>query len=137
LSPRWPERTMAFEGLIPVTDISVGDWLEPRMCGFGGQVGSVVPTMGFEAFARVLHPAADERGRPATWADVCERLGRTSHALMQWRSIATVRSVGVSEGRWPRRRAWRWARTTTSPTPATSSTAERGPCLREQPPDPR
>jgi hypothetical protein len=97
---------MAFEGLTPVTDVEVGDWLEPRMCGFGGRVCSVVPTAGFEAVARVLHPAEDEHGDPATWTDVCARLGRTPHALMQWRSIARVRQVEVVEGRWPRRRRY-------------------------------
>ena len=96
---------MAFEGLIPVADVSVGDWLEPRMCGFGGRVCSVVPTAGFEAVARVLHPA-DEKGHPVSWAEVCGRLGRTAHGLMQWNSIAGVREHHVTEGRWPRRRRY-------------------------------
>ena len=96
---------MAFEGLVPVTDVSVGDWLEPRMCGFGAQVCSVVPTQGFEAVARVLHPA-EEEGRPVPWSEVCERLGRTAHPVMQWNAIAGVREHTVEEGRWPRRRRY-------------------------------
>ena len=93
---------MAFEGLHPVRDVSVGDWLQPRMCGFGGRVCCVVPTDGFEAVARVLHPAEDA-GRPVRWAEVCERLGRTAHALMQWRSISGTREHVTTQGRWPRR----------------------------------
>lgn len=96
---------MAFEGLVAVADVSVGGWLEPRMCGFGGRVCSVVPTDGFDAVVRVLHPAAD-RDSPVSWAEVCRRLGRTPHPLMQWRSVAGVRQHDVVEGRWPRRRRY-------------------------------
>jgi hypothetical protein len=96
---------VAFEGLVPVADVSVGAWLEPAMCGFGGRVCSVVPTAGFDAVARVLHPAEDRDG-PVSWAEVCRRLGRTPHALMQWHSVAGVRQHHVVEGRWPRRRRW-------------------------------
>jgi hypothetical protein len=92
----------AFDGLVPVADVSVGAWLEPRMCGFGGRVCSVVPTTGFEAFARILHPAGDG-DRAIRWAEVSEQLGRTMHPLVQWNSIAGVREVEVTEGRWPRR----------------------------------
>jgi hypothetical protein len=93
---------MAFEGLVPVADVSVGDWLQPRMCGFGGRVCSVVPTVGFEAFARVLHPAGDAEG-PVRWSEVCDRLGRTAHALMQWGAISGTRQHVTTTGRWPRR----------------------------------
>lgn len=78
---------MAFEGLEPVTDVSVGDWIAPRLRGFGGHVNQVVPD-GFAAYARVLHPAQDEHGQSVPWADVCRRTGRTAHSLMQWASIA-------------------------------------------------
>jgi len=116
---------MAFEGLAPVPDVSVGDWLEPRMCGFGGRVCSVVPTAGFEAFARILHPPHDG-DELVTWAEVCRRLGRTAHPLMQWRSIAGVRQVDVDEGRWPRRRRY---------TTSTSEWPGGGPDEGNLPPD--
>ena len=78
---------VAFEGLEPVTDVSVADWIAPRLRGFGGRVNQVVPD-GFAAYARILHPADDEYGEPTTWAEVCRRTGRTAHPLMQWTSIA-------------------------------------------------
>ena len=104
---------MPFEGLVPVTDVSVGGWLEPRMCGFGGRVCCVVPTTGSEAIARVLHPAEDVDG-PVRWSEVCRRLARTAHALMQWKSISGTREHVRTEGSWPRRRQFS---TTTSEWP--------------------
>ena len=50
-----------------VTDMSVTEWIAPRLGPFGGQVGSVVPH-GFQAYARVLHPPEELDGRPTTWA---------------------------------------------------------------------
>jgi hypothetical protein len=70
-----------------VTDVSVGDWIAPRLRGFGGHVNQVVPG-GFAAYARLLHPAQAETGRSVPWAEVCRRTGRTAHPLMQWTSIA-------------------------------------------------
>jgi hypothetical protein len=70
------------KGLEPVTDVSVADWVAPRLtCSFG-RVSTTVPG-GFAAYARVLHPVDDE----ATWAEVCSDTGATAHALMQWHRI--------------------------------------------------
>lgn len=93
---------MSFEGLQPVADPSAGSWIAPRLHGFGGRVHSVVPD-GFAAYARILHPAADETGRDIRWSEVCRQTGRTAHALMQWTSIAGVVEHVSTEGRWPRR----------------------------------
>ncbi|WP_317494201.1 hypothetical protein [Haloechinothrix sp. LS1_15] len=71
----------------PVSDVSVGDWIAPRLGTFGGWVGSVVPH-GFDAYARVLHPVVDAEDQPATWVDVCAATGKQAHALMQWGRIA-------------------------------------------------
>lgn len=82
------------KGLEPVTDMSAGAWIAPRLGPFGGWVCSVVPRE-FEAYARVLHPV--ELTRPAlpedpsavtTWEAVCHATGRTPHALMQWLSVS-------------------------------------------------
>ena len=80
---------MSFEGLEPVRDVGAADWIAPRLRGFGGRVHCVVPD-GFAAYARILHPAADEHGEPLSWAQVCRTTGRMAHALMQWNSIAGV-----------------------------------------------
>ena len=73
-----------------IEDVTVGDWIAPRLGPFGGRVGSVVPR-GFAAYARVLHPARGEDDRERGWAEVCAATGRTAHALMQWSAIAPER----------------------------------------------
>jgi hypothetical protein len=82
------------KGLEPVTDMSVGAWIAPRLGPFGGWVSSVVPRE-FEAYARVLHPVdlagrvpPDDLTAVTTWAAVCRATGRTPHALMQWLSVS-------------------------------------------------
>lgn len=80
---------MSFEGLEPVSDVSAGAWIAPRLCGFGGRVCCIVP-VGFAGYARVLHPPANAGGGLATWAQVCESTGRIAHPLMQWHKISTA-----------------------------------------------
>ncbi len=113
------DQLMSMEGLRPALAPTAGEWIAERLRGFGSTVACNVPT-GFAAYARVLHPvdlfappadfANDPTADPAehsamlTWTQVCERTGRTPHALMQWRSITTP-APGVqlplsSEGRW-------------------------------------
>ena len=93
---------MSFEGLTPVTDVRAGGWIAPRLCGFGGRVCCIVPA-GFAGYARVLHPAADERGGLASWAQVCQLTGRIAHPLMQWHMISTAPRTGSPAGAvsWP------------------------------------
>lgn len=83
--------------LQPMSDMSVGAWIAPRLGPFGGWVGSVVP-QGFEAYARILHPVLSPDQQPTTWAAVCAAEGRTPHALMQWNAIAGVVDVTTAEG---------------------------------------
>jgi hypothetical protein len=74
--------------LVPVTDPSVGDWIEPRFSDDSGAVGGTVP-QGYPAYARVFHPVDLGDGRPPlTWADVCRRTGRIPHPVMQWHAIS-------------------------------------------------
>jgi hypothetical protein len=93
---------VSFEGLAPVTDVRAGAWIAPRLCGFGGRVCCIVPA-GFAGYARVLHPAADERGEPASWAQVCELTARIAHPLMQWHTISTAPPTDSPTGAvsWP------------------------------------
>ncbi|WP_432548369.1 hypothetical protein [Kineococcus sp. SYSU DK004] len=84
---------MSFEGLRAVTDPAAGAWIAPRL-GHGWRAGGVVPR-GYAAYARVLHPVDASRPlRVRTWAEVCERTGRTPHALVRWEDI-TVPAPGV------------------------------------------
>jgi hypothetical protein len=93
---------VSFAGLAPVTDVSVGAWIAPRLCGFGGRVCCVVPS-GFAGYARILHPPADEHGDTVSWARVCELTGRIAHPLMQWHSISTAPQHDADTGgsSWP------------------------------------
>lgn len=80
-----------------------GDWLRPRLQGWG-VVGGVVPRA-FDAYVRILHPISamrfdldeahhDEWGLPPvidqaewSWAQVAARTGRTVHPLVQSGSL--------------------------------------------------
>ncbi len=107
------------EGLRALPNGSAGDWIAGRLRGFGSTVACTVPTgfaayarllhpVDFSptppptpapapsgaAAALGAEEAATQEGlvpqwATLTWAQVCQRTGRTPHALMQWRSITT------------------------------------------------
>lgn len=60
-------------------------------------VGGLVPPA-FEAYVRILHPAADEDGRPVRWAEVAEDQDTTLHAAAQFPYLARRRSDGRARG---------------------------------------
>lgn len=97
-----------------VRDVSPARWVVERIHGFAVNVGSIVPE-GFEAYARVFHPAArvvwddsvpEERPRdsdaaaavgvrpravvPVPWAEVAAANGRVMHAEAQFETISGV-----------------------------------------------
>ncbi|WP_315093707.1 hypothetical protein [uncultured Cellulomonas sp.] len=77
-------------------DPRVGDWLRLRLGPFGPAVGSLVPR-GFAAYARVLHPMADEAQRPVRWAEVAAATGRVLHPTAQsWRLMRRSAPFGGS-----------------------------------------
>ena len=49
-------------------DASPGEWIAPRLGGEFGAVTHVVPG-GYEAYARICHPASDREGRSVSWPD--------------------------------------------------------------------
>jgi hypothetical protein len=64
---------------VPSRELGAATWLlEARLSGRGMRVGSFVPT-GFEAYARILHPAYAD-GRSLTWAQIAAWAGRELHA---------------------------------------------------------
>ncbi|MGL3150023.1 hypothetical protein ACSS7Z_06630 [Microbacterium sp. A82] len=100
-----------------ISDVSVGDWLRERLnkdLAENNTMHSVVPS-GFEAYARIFHPAQvrslpdravptmDEWNRmpdaeharlselfvdaPASWAGTADAFGTTMHALAQWQRL--------------------------------------------------
>lgn len=83
----------------PLRDLSPARWIQERLWPWGSgsgrdgvPVGSIVPE-GFEAYARLLHPAGrqiDRGWEPVRWATVASWTGRTAHPLMQFHRIANV-----------------------------------------------
>jgi len=83
----------------PLRDVTPGIWLQQGLWtwGPGSQrqgvaVGCLVPT-GFEAYARVLHPAWRETERgPETvrWSEIASWTGATVHPAMQFHRIARL-----------------------------------------------
>lgn len=80
----------------PALNAEPADWLVERLIDFEHKVSSIIPS-GFEAYARVFHPAskmtctadggAEADAEPLRWAEVAALTGRTTHRLMQWASI--------------------------------------------------
>lgn len=80
----------------PAKNAEAAQWLVERLTTFGENVLSIVPS-GFEAYARVFHPASGvtctEDGGATTvsesvrWSEVAGLTGRTAHRMMQWPSI--------------------------------------------------
>lgn len=74
--------------LRPVADASVADWIMQSIHAWGQDVGSIVPE-GFEAYARVFHPAGegDEEWNSVRWADIARANGNVAHSEMQFKAI--------------------------------------------------
>lgn len=73
------------------SDLSSALWIKERLHPFARDVGSVIPE-GFEAYARVFHPAhrgADlTRSVTVTWREIAAANGRAVHPEMQFGAIA-------------------------------------------------
>jgi hypothetical protein len=67
-------------------DASPADWLTLRVGPFGSGVGGLLPH-GFDAYARILHPAFDRERRPVRWGTVAEWSGHLLHPLVQFRRL--------------------------------------------------
>ncbi|AQA23089.1 hypothetical protein BTZ20_3356 [Rhodococcus sp. MTM3W5.2] len=92
-------------GLTLSADASAGSWLAEGVRNFDYDVGSLVP-VGFEAYARVFHPAARHSGtryddcEPVTWRAVAEANGTTPHPAMEWGSITGSWRLQDQAGVW-------------------------------------
>jgi hypothetical protein len=103
---REPKGGLADE-VIPAVDDGPGDWLQPRLRASPQGttlVASVVPT-GFEAYARVFHPAQSAARRGGTslsvpWSAVAGWSGSTAHPEMQWEAISKSRRIATTEKPW-------------------------------------
>lgn len=73
-------------GIRYVRDLAPASWIASRLHRFAQDVGSVIP-IGFDAYARLLHPAL-RSGSPVSWRAIAQASGRTVHAEMQFGNIA-------------------------------------------------
>ena len=76
---------------------TAGAWIRPRLGGAFGAVTLQVPT-GFEAYARIFHPALSREQRRTTWAEVAHACGTTPHRQMQWHAILGLSTVDDLRG---------------------------------------
>jgi hypothetical protein len=93
--------------LRPAENAEPARWLVERLTTFGENVLSIVPS-GFEAYARVFHPAervaytsADPMNwaiDPIRWTEVAALTGRTAHRAMQWANLRGSGPVIHNEG---------------------------------------
>ena len=89
--------SVGWKDVEPSGSVEAADWIAPRLHPFAQDVGSVVPT-GFEAYARIFHPAGkspDHRpGDPVRsavdirWSEIATSAGRIVHPEMQFHAIA-------------------------------------------------
>ena len=82
------------DGLILRTDVAPTEWVDERLLPHRGmsegvRVGEIVPT-GFEAYARILHPASrrvGDRFEPVTWSELARTRGKTIHPEVQLEAL--------------------------------------------------
>jgi hypothetical protein len=91
-------------GVEVALDVSPASWVDDRLLptgrSAGVRVGGVIPT-GFEAYARIFHPAHQEPSfEPITWSEIARRTGTVVHPEMQLEyivGVADIHAAGFSE----------------------------------------
>ena len=91
---------MSSDRLVQTDDLSAAAWIAPRLGAFASGVRGVIPA-GFEAYARILHPA-DSADDPVRWSVVAAACGKVAHPLMQFHALvgATSPTADVKTGPW-------------------------------------
>ena len=80
---------MSSDGLAQTDDVTAAAWIAPRLGAFGSGVRGVIPA-GFEAYARVLHPAESSDEESVRWSEVATAAGKVAHGLMQFHTLVGV-----------------------------------------------
>jgi len=84
-------------------NIKPAEWLLYSLLerkGPGTSVGSVIPNV-FDEYARVFHPAEDNKGRGTVrWSEVAAWSGRSVHPEMQWEAICQPVSSTLAPKPW-------------------------------------
>ncbi|MGO2003444.1 hypothetical protein [Arthrobacter rhombi] len=58
-------------------------------------VAAQIPA-GFDAYARIFHPAADEDGNPVRWSDIALQRGTVLHAGAQFSAVSGIDDTGMA-----------------------------------------
>ena len=92
---------MSSDGLLQTDDLTPAAWIAPRLGAFGSGVHGVVPA-GFEAYARILHPAESSADERARWNEVAAACGKVAHPLMQFHTLVGVGPIeyDVDSAQW-------------------------------------
>lgn len=94
-----------------VDDLTPAKWIAERLHPFAQDAGAVIPP-GFEAYARIFHPATRQVGHaqvPVTWREIAEANLRAYHPEMQFGALVALVGTptapqsqpGLFDG-WPR-----------------------------------
>lgn len=79
-----------------VDDLMPAAWIALRLHPFAQDAGAIIPP-GFDAYARIFHPATRRVGqeaRPVTWREIADANLRVHHSEMQFGALVTL--VGTS-----------------------------------------
>ena len=78
-----------------------GQWIAQALEGVlpnrppATRVAAQIPA-GFEAYARIFHPAADEDGNPVRWADIALERGTVLHSAAQFSAVSGIDDTGMA-----------------------------------------
>jgi hypothetical protein len=78
-----------------VDDLTPANWIAERLHPFAQDAGAIIPP-GFEAYARIFHPASRRVGDaqvPVTWREIADANLRVHHPQMQFGSLVSVAGV--------------------------------------------
>jgi hypothetical protein len=81
-----------------VDDLTPAQWIAERLHPFAQDAGAIIP-LGFEAYARIFHPATRQDGHtqvPVTWREIADANLRVHHPEMQFGALVT--RVGTKGG---------------------------------------
>ena len=85
-----------------VDDLTPAKWIAERLHPFAQDAGAIIPP-GFEAYARIFHPAmrrVDQTEVPVTWREIADSNLRVHHSQMQFGALVT--RVGTPGGLYDR-----------------------------------
>ena len=86
------------EELTLLLDPATGRWVEEAFGGHFAHVEALVPR-GYEAYARLLHPALTQEHWPVRWSTIAEWSGKTYHTLMSFKGISVPKPGYGSTGK--------------------------------------